>query len=85
VGKGGLTAAVADLRGLEAETDLRRTALARILVAKRLHPIELGLLGRNLLIELLDVHLRPARARAPRAYTLSRTRVYTRSTARLSP
>jgi outer membrane protein TolC len=27
--KGGLTAAVADLRGLEAETDLRRTALAR--------------------------------------------------------
>ena len=27
--KGGLTAAVADLRGLESETDLRRTALAR--------------------------------------------------------
>jgi outer membrane protein TolC len=27
--KGGLTAAVADLRGLEAETDMRRTALAR--------------------------------------------------------
>jgi outer membrane protein TolC len=27
--KGGLTAGVADLRGLEAETDLRRTALAR--------------------------------------------------------